>query len=293
MDNLFYVRTIWRDDNVRFDFDGNELYLSVDNVLLPRPDIDSSEIQYTDVDGGEMLSQRLQIGAMSLNGIMYPRTSSYWTLYSKLSSFFKINHTYRIIYKNAAGDLFSQRGAWLAQSLNLPVQPREDYASWSVGFKLQSSNLYEYSEDNDGNEIYANTVTIPLLTANAGGQKWDTVGQAWDTVGQIWLSGGGLQTVSVGSLTSVYPVWTVIGPAVNPRLQNNTTDESAVYNGAVGAGQTLVVDFSAQTAKLDGAIVTRSLDGLISFEPGDNIVGFNIDSGAAVSSTVAWNNVIG
>lgn len=293
MDNKFYVRTIWRDDNERFDFDGSNIYLAADNSLLPSPEIESSEIQYTDVDGGEMLHQRLQIGDMLLNGVMFPRNSGYWDLYTEIRTFFKINHWYRIVYRNAAGELFAQRGAWLSQNLQLPVQPHEDHAKWSIGFKLQSSALYEYAEDDEGNEIYANTVTIPLLTANAGGQKWNTVGQEWDTNGQVWLAGGGLQTISVASTNLVYPVWTVVGSATNPSLQNSTTDSIAVYNGTVESGQTLIVDFAAQRATLDGTVVTRYVSGLVGFDPGDNLVGFNIDSGSATSSTIAWNNEIG
>jgi len=294
MDSRFYVRTIVRDDGEKFTFDANEIHLSSDNTLLVRPDIDSSEVQYTDTDGGEMIYQRLQVPAQTFNGVVYPKTTPYWTLYYSLAAFFKINHTYRIIYKRVDGTLFAQRGAWLHENLQLPPQPREDYSNFSVGFKLQSAAIYEYAEDGSGNEVYANTVTLPLLSASSGGEQWGTVGQEWDSVGSIWEAGnGGVQSVSVASVSTVYPVWTVVGSAVNPSLQNNTTDTVATYNGTVGAGQTLVVNFETGVAKLDGALVSRNVSSQVSFAPGINIAGFNSTGGTAASSTISWNNILG
>lgn len=294
MEGKLYVRSIIRDDDERFDFDSNEVFLSTDNVLLIRPDIDSSEVQYTDIDGGEMIHQRLQTPAQAFNGIIYPKTTDYWTLYLRLTAFFKVNHTYKLVYKRADGTLFAQHGAWMANNIQVPPQPREDYSEWSVGFKLQSASLYEYAEDGSGGEVFANSVDLPLLTASSGGKKWDSVGGVWDSVGGVWEAGnGGVQTVNVASVEPVYPVWTVVGLCINPSLQNNTTDSVAYYDGTVGAGQTLVVDFAAGEARLDGALVTRNIGGIVSFTPGDNIAGFNSDGGTATESTIAWNNIIG
>ena len=79
---------------------------------------------------------------------------------------------------------------------------------------------------------------------------------------------------------------------MNPKLQNNTTDTNAEYDGTVAEGQTLTVDFTAGTAYLDSALVSRSVYGVVSFRPGENIVGFNSDGGATDSSTISWNNII-
>lgn len=119
------------------------------------------------------------------------------------------------------------------------------------------------------------------------------MGQVYDLVGEVWEKGeGGLRTISVGSTRNVYPVWIVRGPCVKPKLQNNTTDTNAEYDGTVAEGQTLTVDFAAGTAYLDSALVTRNLIGLIEMAPGDNIVGFSSDGGDTNQSTLSWNNII-
>lgn len=294
MDDKFYVLSIIRDDDERFDFDGREIYLSSDNILLVRPDIESSEVEYTDTDGGEMIQQRLQTNEQSFSGIIYPKETEYWTLYFNLGSFFQINHYYTIIYRTRNADLLAQRSAWLSHNLQVSPTAQEDYSNFTVSFKMKNSLLYEYAEDSSGNVIFANKVILPLISSSSGGEVWDSVGQVWDSVGSKWESGsGGVQSVNIASVAPIYPVWTVVGPSINPSLQNNTTDTVATYTGTVATGQTLVVDFAAGTAKLDGAIVSRNLTGQVRFEPGDNIAGFNSTGGSTTSSTIEWDNVRG
>lgn len=294
MTDKFYVKKIVRDDGESFEFDAVEIYLSTNNTLLVRPEITSSDVEYTDVDGGEMIMQKLPPQVQPFEGIIYPKTTDYWDLYFKLGAFFKINHYYTIIYKKKSGQLFAQRNAWLINNLQVSPPADENSSNFSFAVKMKNSSLYEYAEDSAGNEIFANSSTLPLLSAAEGGEEWDTVGQKWDTVGSVWNAGnGGVQNISIDSVTSIYPLWKVVGSAVNPVLQNNTTDTVAEYNGTVAAGQTLIVDFSTGIATLDGAIVSRNITGQVKFNPGMNLAGFNTDGGSATNSSIQWNNVIG
>lgn len=294
MNNKFYIQLIIRDDGERFVFDEKEIYLAKDNTLLVRPEIASTEVDYTDMDGGEMIRQRLPSHTQDLRGIIYPRDSEYWDLYFKLTSFFKINHYYKLIYVKKNGEFFAQQNAWMTRNLQVSPNAREETTEWTVGLKLQSSALFEYAEDDEGNEVYANRVTLPLLSAAAGGEDWNGIGQIWDAVGSVWSAGdGGIQEVSIQSISTVYPRWTVKGVAMNPVLQNNSTDTVSVYNGTIAANQTLIVDFATGIATLDGAIVSRNVTGQVSFKPGLNLAGFNVDGGTVTESTIEWNNVIG
>lgn len=290
----FYVKKIVRDDNVTLEFDQYEIYLSTNNTLLINPEIDSTDVNYTDVDGGEMIQQKLPPQVQPFEGILYPQETDYWTLYFKLKSFFKINHYYTIIYVKKSGQMFAHRGAWLNNNLQLSPIANEEYSVFTVGYKTKNSLLYEYAEDEQGNEVYANKATLPLLSAATGGELWDSVGQVYNTVGSVWDAGnGGVQEISINSVSAIYPLWRVVGPSVNPVLQNNTTDTVAEYEGTVAAGQTLVVDFALGIAKLDGALVSRNISGQVNFAPGLNVAGFNSDGGSTTSSTIEWNNVIG
>lgn len=293
MDNKFYIKKFIRDDGETLSFDGEELYLAQDNTLLVRPDPNTTAVDYTEADGGEMIRQQNTTYEQTINGLIIPKSTDYWTLTSQLGLFFQINHTYKIVYVKIDGSMFSTNGAWISSGLQIVPVPREEYSAWSITMTIGDTGWTEYDEDSQGKEIYAHTVTLPLVTSSAGGEIWDSVGLVSDSVGEEWENGsGGPQTINIASTKKIYPLWTVEGPCVNPRLQNNTTDTNATFSGTVAAGQTLTVDFTSGTAYLDSALVTRYITGTVSFLPGDNVVGFASDGGATDTSTISWNNII-
>lgn len=293
MDGKLYIKKIIRDDGEQLEFDGEEILLAEKNTLLVRPDPSTTAVEYTEADGGEMVRQRNAIYNQTINGLIIPNTSGYWALSSKLGKFFKVNKNYQIVYVKSDMSMFKVENAWISSGLQIIPVPYEEYSEWNITFAIGNPNWFEYAEDSAGKEIYSNNVVLPLLTANAGGEIWDAVGLSSDNVGEEWEKGaGGVQTVNIASTQAIYPVWTVVGPCVNPTLQNNTTDTVAEYDGTVASGQTLVVDFAEGIARLNTALVTRNVSGLVSLKPGENTLGFNSDGGTTESSTISWNNII-
>lgn len=293
MDNKLYIKKFIRDDGETLSFDAEEIYLAKDNTLLVRADPATTAVEYTEADGGEMIRQRNATYMQPINGLIIPKTSTYWALVTQLSLFFKVNHTYKIIYVKKDGSMFAVSGAWISAGLQIVPVPYEEYSEWNIQFTIGNNGWKEYAEDSQGKEIYSHVVTLPLLSIASGGEIWDSVGLVADNVGEEWeLGNGGVQTVNIASTQPIYPVWVVEGPCVNPKLQNSTTDSYAEFDGTVAAGQTLTVDFEAGTAYLDSALVTRYVTGIVSFRPGANIAGFNSDGGATQDCTISWNNII-
>lgn len=289
----FQPYKIIRSDGETLEFN-NEIMLSSDNTLLVSGEPNTTSVNYTDSDGGEMIHQKIEPGEQELDGIILPVVSSYWALFTKLKNFFRVNYTYKLIYRRKGGVLFAASNAWISTNLQIPPTPDELYSTWTIGLTFGDTKLTEYSEDSSGVEIYANNIVLTLISASSGGENWDEVGLLADDIGEVWIDGaGGIQEINVDSTDVIYPVWTVVGPCVNPSLQNNTTDSAATYNGAVAEGQTLTVDFREGIARLDTAIVSRYLDGIVSFAGGMNSVGFNSDGGTTMTSTISWNNIIG
>lgn len=293
MNEKLYIKKFIRDDGEMLSFDDQELYLAKDNVLLVRPDPNTTSVEYTEADGGEMVRQHNSTYEQPVNGLLIPRSSDYWDLSMTLARFFQINHTFKIIYVKKDGSMFAISDAWISTGLQIVPVPHETYSSWTITLTVGNSDWYEYAEDSQGHEIYSNTVTLPLIGNTTGGENWDAVGTVWNNVGEKWVIGaGGVQSVNIASTKPIYPLWIVEGPCVNPKLQNNTTDTNAEYDGTVAEGQTLTVDFTAGTAYLDSALVSRLVYGVVSFNPGENIAGFNSDGGTTNSSTISWNNII-
>ena len=291
----FTVAKFIRDDGVSLEIDERNFYLEADNTLLVRADPETTVVSYTEANGGEMLAQRLTTVEQPITGLLVPKQTSYWRLVQQLTAFWKINHTYKIIYRKMDGAMFAVDDLWISSALQIIPTPNQSYSKWSVGLTIGNEIWREYAEDANGNEIDANMVTLPSLSNSAGGEQWDDIGLVYDDIGAVWLDDGssGLQDIMVESIKPVYPVWTVLGPCVKPKLQNNTTDTEATYNGTVATGQTLVVNFEAGEAHLDGALVTRLVDGVIKCDPGSNQIGFSSDDSTAKECIISWDNIIG
>ena len=294
MDDLFYINKIVRDDGVQLSFDQTEIYLAEENSLLVRPDVDTTKVDYTEADGGEMVFQKLPSYSQPINGIIIPKTTGYWQLRAKLTSFFVINHNYVIIYQKAGGGgLFKTADGWIESNLQVEPEPREEYSKFSVTLGIGGTALLEYVEDNAGQEIFANSATLPLISLASGGQEWDAVGLVYDSVGTVWETGsGGIQEIVANSTSTVYPILEIGGDCTNPTIRNSTNGAEATYNGSISQGQTLIIDFSEGTAKLDGSNVSMDLSGSFTLQPGSNLVAFDMASGDITYSTLKWNNAI-
>lgn len=299
MAKKFYLKKIVRDDGQQFIFDQENFYLAKDNTLLIASQVETTYEDYTEADGGEMIAQKLPSFEQPIQGLLITKEANYWDLRNKLSGFFQVRHTYYLVYEKISGETFTSGekfktgGAWISESLQVPPRPYEEYSQWSVTFRIGSPNLQEYTEDPSGQETYANSAIVPLVSGATGGREWDEYGSVWDSVGAVWEAGeGGVQEILVNSSSTVYPIWIVSGEAVNPSIRNESGDIVATYTGTVAAGQTLTVNFEQGTAMLDDVIVTRNLSGQFNLRPGIDLVAFDIDSGSATSSTLKWNNYL-
>ena len=294
MNDLFYVKKFIRDDGKVLEFDQNEIYLDEENVLLARPDPNTTAVNYTEANGGEMLHQQNPTFTQEINGLIIPKATPYWRLVFSLTEFFRINHTYKIVYIRKNGQMFAVDDCWIARGMQVPPHPQEEYTRWSITLEIGREAWREYSEDAAGNETFANQVEIPMVSSNQGGEVWDNVGLVSDEIGEVWEAGsGGIQEISIDSTTIVYPVWVVTGPCSYPSLRNNTTNTTAQYNGTIDQGQTLTVNFETGVAYLDTALVTRNVEGIFSCNPGMNVIGFDALNSGIESSLIKWNNTIG
>lgn len=114
--------------------------------------------------------------------------------------------------------------------------------------------------------------------------------------GAVWEEGGsgGATVVEVDSITNIYPIWKVKGPAVNPELSVISTNTTIQYNGTITGTQTLEVDMFNKTAKLNGVSVIGNISGdWINFSPGTNRVIYTADNADALPSTIEWQEVVG
>lgn len=114
--------------------------------------------------------------------------------------------------------------------------------------------------------------------------------------GLVWEGGGSGEpvVVSVNSIENVFPVWEVVGPAVNPSLSVLTTNTTIEYNGTVTAGQTLMIDMFNKTASISGTSVIGNVSGdWVYFEPGQNRVVYVADNPDVPASQIHFQEIVG
>lgn len=177
MNGKLYIKKFIRDDGETLSFDAEEIYLSENNTLLVRSDPATTAVEFTEEDGGEMIRQRGATYSQPVSGLIVPKSTEYWALCVRLSRFFILNHTYKIVYIKRDGSMFSMNRAWINAGLQIVPVPYENYSTWTVEFRIGDNFWTEYAEDSQGKEIYSNSVELPLLTAGTGGEVWNDITQ--------------------------------------------------------------------------------------------------------------------
>lgn len=208
--------------------------------------------------------------------------------------FFQVRRTYKVIYIMPDGTAIQRRRGYLTDAPSAP-EIRQNTPEYHVALNFEDVNYYEYSEDDQGQEIYSNIQTIGISSNISGGLVWGANGAESDSNGFIWEAGnsGGPTTVTNDGVAEALPVWTVPGPATNPSLTNITNGQILNFDGIVPAGQTLIVDMANQTAAMAGANVFALISGdWIRLAVGTNKITYSA-TGATEPSTLSWNDIVG
>lgn len=208
--------------------------------------------------------------------------------------FFQVRHTYKVIYIMPDGTAIQRRRGYLTDAPSAP-EIRQNTPEYHVALNFEDVNYYEYSEDDQGQEIYSNIQTIGISSDITGGLVWDANGAESDANGFVWEAGnsGGPTMVTNDGVAEALPVWTVPGPATNPSLTNITNGQILNFDGVVPAGQTLTVDMANQTATMAGANVFALISGdWIQLGVGTNKITYSA-IGAIAPSTLSWNDIVG
>lgn len=120
--------------------------------------------------------------------------------------------------------------------------------------------------------------------------------QSLEPHGAEWEEGGtkGATIVDVDAIDNTYPVWELVGPAINPTISVLTTNTTLTYNGTITASQNLVIDMFNKTATLNGTSVIGNVTGeFVYMEPGTNRVAYTAGNADAPDSKISWQEVVG
>ena len=165
--------------------------------------------------------------------------------------------------------------------------------------KITDATLVGQLEALDAMRLFIgeNSILVSTTTPNLPAKlQFDYYTKYQTLSGAEWEEGGtkGATIVDVDAIDNTYPVWELIGPAINPTISVLTTNTTLTYNGTITASQRLVIDMFNKTATLNGTSVIGNVTGdFVYMAPGTNRVAYTAGNADAPDSTIYWQEVVG
>jgi hypothetical protein len=165
--------------------------------------------------------------------------------------------------------------------------------------KITDATLVEQLEALDAMRLFIgeNNILVSASSPNLPATfQFDYFTQYLEPHGAEWEEGGtkGATIVDVDAIDNTYPVWELIGPAINPTISVLTTNTTLTYNGTITASQKLVIDMFNKTVTLNGTSVIGNVTGdFVYMAPGTNRVAYTAGNADAPDSKISWQEVVG
>lgn len=288
-----------RDDGEKLSFDWSTgLVDQSTDDWFPAKTLRTSMFTYAGADGGQMVKQNYDPWAITFAGyIKMGNPANVMNARTKLMRFFVKGHYFNAIFTDCTGSDSVALNGWLSTAPSVVFRGKLDsQPTFSLALTFGDPYLYEYAEDEDGNQIYANVITVPKYEPETeSGYCYSGAGYIYYGGGYTYMGGvNPIPTITVDSIQPVNPVWRVTGQATNPSITNLTTNTELAYTGTIAAGQTLVVDSLNRTAMIGTADVSRYLTGdWLSLQVGTNQLRYDTDSDSDTGEcTLEWNGVV-
>lgn len=290
-----------RDDGERLNIGGWSTFIDgATDDLFPAKALRSSTFNYAGADGGQMVKQYYEPWTLTFSGYIHRPGGALADMRARqeLMAFFERSHYFTAVFTDRFGRMSQIREGWLSTAPSTTLRSKlERGQTWSVGLTFGDPYIYEYNEDDEGNIIYAHSLSVPVYeqTTTATGYIYTAAGYVYGIKGYTSIGAADpTPSVNVDSVIAVSPAWVVSGLAKNPSIRNVSTNTQMTYQGTVARGQTLTVDTLNRTAFLDSANVTQYMSGdWVGLDPGINELRYTTDTSDAAASTLNWNGVIG
>lgn len=176
-----------RDDGERLLL-GDGWYDFKDSLQHFQPNnIASDIVELQGTDGQLLAGQVRRTASQSFDGYVGDALTSKTEIENRrrqFIQFFRVRRFYKVIYIFPDGSAIQRKRGYLTDAPSVP-EMWQKFPEYHVSLSFEDVNYYEYSEDEQGKEIYANTALIELLNLGIGGLVWDSVGAV--SHGYTWL----------------------------------------------------------------------------------------------------------
>lgn len=293
---------------------GDGMYEFKDDMQHFAPnEISSTTVEVQGGDGTLLGGQVRRAGTQEFNGYVGDATNTKTEVEEarrEFINFFKTNRFYEVIYIFTDGSAIKRQRGFLVDAPSVQ-ELYQIHPEYHVALTFEDVNYYRYLENAAGEEIYGQRVLIPAATSTIGGFVWDEVGLVWDDVGAVCTGGAvGNTIIQNNGEGNIYPIWTIVGPAAEPQLENLATGETLKITGHntapnfddfyIPAGDKVVVNMLRQTAMYYSENASQGMNILpylagdwITLASGRNELVYSTSNNNAAESILEWSEVVG
>lgn len=223
-----------RDDGERFLLGDGAYEFKDTQKHFTAPTVENDTVEVQGNDGIMLAGQVRRPNTQEFDGFVGDATATKEKIEEKRKAFlgfFLTRHTYTAIYIFENGKAIQRRGGFIVDAPEVK-ELWQIHPEYHVALNFEDINYYNYAENEEGQEIFANIYKLINTRATSGGLVWDEIGVVWDEIVNLYdpadRTTGVYLTVSGGEASS--DQWSISDyiPVV--------AGEKYLYNGITNAG---------------------------------------------------------
>lgn len=207
-----------RDDGERFLLGDGAYEFKDTQKHFTAPTVENDTVEVQGNDGIMLAGQVRRPNTQEFDGFVGDATATKEEIEEKRKAFlgfFLTRHTYTAIYIFENGKAIQRRGGFIVDAPEVK-ELWQIHPEYHVALNFEDINYYNYAENEEGQEIFANIYKLINTRATSGGLVWDEIGVVWDE-----LQAGGKNLFNKGDvLTGAILVDGTFDPTREARTSN-------------------------------------------------------------------------
>ena len=171
-----------RDDGERFLLGDGAYEFKDTQKHFTAPTVENDTVEVQGNDGIMLAGQVRRPNTQEFDGFVGDATATKEEIEEKRKAFlgfFLTRHTYTAIYIFENGKAIQRRGGFIVDAPEVK-ELWQIHPEYHVALNFEDINYYNYAENEEGQEIFANIYRLINTRATSGGLVWDEIGVVWD-----------------------------------------------------------------------------------------------------------------
>ena len=188
-----------RDDGERFLLGDGAYEFKDTQKHFTAPTVENDTVEVQGNDGIMLAGQVRRPNTQEFDGFVGDATATKEEIEEKRKAFlgfFLTRHTYTAIYVFENGKAIQRRGGFIVDAPEVK-ELWQIHPEYHVALNFEDINYYNYAEDEQGQEIFANIYKLINTRDTSGGLVWDEIGVVWDS-----LTAGGKNLYNKNDVTA-------------------------------------------------------------------------------------------